>query len=97
MTVYNAVATGQKQVLWGIATGRENLGAPRIRQPLVAQRRPGAATKRDSLRPTYPSSFNTEYTERLSDLRVEALRGTEGTEARMTRGKIFAAQQRLTN
>jgi hypothetical protein len=37
--------------------------------------------KQDSLRPLCPSNFNTEHTERLSDLCVAAFPATEGTEA----------------
>jgi hypothetical protein len=43
------------------------------------------------------SSFNTEHTERLSDLCVEALLTTEDTEALMTRGEVLAARQEDEN
>lgn len=43
------------------------------------------------------SSFNTEHTEYLSDLCVEALLTTEHTETLRTAGKIFAAREEDEN
>ena len=53
--------------------------------------------KRGSLRPPCLSSFNTEHTEALSDLCVEALLTTEHTETLRTAGKIFAAREEDEN
>jgi hypothetical protein len=41
--------------------------------------------------------LNTETTEDLSDLSVEALLSTEDTEALTTRGEIFAAREEDEN
>jgi hypothetical protein len=51
--------------------------------------------KRDSLFPPCLSSLNTEHTEHLSDLCVEARLGTEDTEAMLTRGEISAARKEI--
>ena len=46
-------------------------------------------------RPPWLSSLNTEHTEHLSDLCVEARPGTEDTEALLTRGEIFASRNEI--
>jgi hypothetical protein len=43
------------------------------------------------------ASFNTEDTEPLTDLRVEALLTTEDTETLRAAGRIFAARQEEEN
>jgi len=45
--------------------------------------------------PLCPSSFNTEHTERLRGLCVEAFLTTEGAETLHTAGKIFAAREEV--
>ena len=64
---------------------------------LVLQRGWWPQPKRGSLRPPCLSSFNTEHTEPLSDLRVEALLTTEDTETLRTAGKIFGAREEDEN
>ena len=60
---------------------------------LVLQRGWWPQPKRGSLGPPCLSSFNTEHTERLSDLRVEALLTTEDAETLHTAEETFAAQE----
>ena len=71
---------------WSLA-----LGPIRDRSSFHSAARP--QPKRDSPCPPCRSSFNTEHTERLSDLRVEAVLGREDTEALTTRGEILAARE----
>ena len=62
-------------------------------EPVVVQRGRWPQPKREPPCPLCLSSFNTEHTEYLSELCVEALRGTEDTEALPTRGEILAARE----
>jgi hypothetical protein len=52
-----------------------------------------AATKTTFSVFSVPQSFNTEHTERLSDLCVETVLTTEDTEALLRRGEIVARRQ----
>jgi hypothetical protein len=67
----------------------------KAQRPLCRQRGCWPQPKRDSLRPLCLSSLNTETTEDLSDLRVEALLTTEHTETLRTRGEVFAPDKKM--
>jgi hypothetical protein len=62
-------------------------------EPVVVQHGPRPQLKREPPCPLCLSSFNTEHTERLSELCVEAFLTTENTETLHTAGKMFSGRE----
>jgi hypothetical protein len=68
-------------------------GRPRASAFLALWAEADSATEARFSASSGPSSLNTESTENLRDLRVEALLCAEDTEALLTRGEIFACRE----